>query len=84
MGLFADVTIEEKHKDELIITEHPTEAGASISDHAYMEAPELSMKVGWSESAGKLNRYVSNSILGGATSLVAVYETLQQLQAKSH
>lgn len=35
MGLFADVTIEEKHKDELKITEHPTEKGAAISDHAY-------------------------------------------------
>lgn len=80
MGLFADVTIEEKHKDELNITEHPTEASASISDHAYMETPELTMKVGWSESAGKLNGYVGNTALGGATSLVAVYESLQSLQ----
>lgn len=53
MGLFADVTIEEKHKDELKITEHPTEAGAAISDHVYKETPELTMKVGWSESAGQ-------------------------------
>lgn len=80
MGLFADVTIEEKHKDELIITEHPTEAGASISDHAYMESPELTMKVGWSESAGKLNGYVGNSFLGGTISLIIVYELLQNLQ----
>ena len=80
MGLFADVTIEEKHKDELKITEHPTETGAAISDHAYMETPELTMKVGWSESAGKLNGYVGNTALGGATSLVAVYESLQSLQ----
>ena len=80
MGLFADVTIEEKHKDELKITEHPTEIGAAISDHAYMETPELTVKVGWSESAGKLNGYVGNTALGGATSLVAVYESLQSLQ----
>ena len=80
MGLFADETVEEKHKDELKITEHPTEAGAAISDHVYKETPELTMKVGWSESAGKLNGYVGNTALGGATSLVAVYESIQTLQ----
>ena len=46
MGLFADVTVEEKHKDELKITEHPTEVGAPINDHAYKEAPEVTIKVG--------------------------------------
>lgn len=80
MGLFADVTIEEKHKDELKITEHPTEVGAPINDHAYKEAPEVSMKVGWSESAGKLNGLVGDSFLSGNTSLNIVYQTLLQLQ----
>lgn len=80
MGLFADVTIEEKHKDELQITEHPTEVGSSISDHAYKEAPEVTMKVGWSESAGKLNGMVGDTMLGGTLGLVGIYETLQQLQ----
>ena len=80
MGLFADVTIEEKHKDELQITEHPTEVGSSISDHAYKDAPEVTMKVGWSESAGKLNGLVGDTMLGGTLGLVGIYETLQQLQ----
>ena len=80
MGLFADVTVEEKHKDELKITEHPTEVGAPINDHAYKEAPEVSMKVGWSESAGKLNGLVGDSFLSGSTSLNIVYQTLIQLQ----
>lgn len=80
MGLFADVTVEEKHKDELKITEHPTEVGAPINDHAYKEAPEVSMKVGWSESAGKLNGLVGDSFLSGNTSLNIVYQTLIQLQ----
>lgn len=80
MGLFADVTIEEKHKDELRITEHPTEVGSSISDHAYKDAPEVTMKVGWSESAGKLNGLVGDTMLGGTLGLVGIYETLQQLQ----
>ena len=80
MGLFADVTVEEKHKDELKITEHPTEVSAPINDHAYKEAPEVSMKVGWSESAGKLNGLVGDSFLSGNTSLNIVYQTLLQLQ----
>ncbi|WOQ37385.1 phage baseplate protein [Acinetobacter soli] len=80
MGLFADVTIEEKHKDETEITEHPTEVGSPISDHAYKLPPEVTIKVGWSESAGRLNGMVGNSILSETTGLVAVYEALQQLQ----
>ena len=83
MGLFADVTVEEKHKDEHKITEHPTEAGASISDHAFSEPPEVTMKVGWSESAGTLNGFLGNTILGGNTSLTIVYQTLLQLKDRS-
>ncbi len=80
MGLFADVTIEEKHKDELQITEHPTEVGSSISDHAYKEAPEVTMKIGWSASAGRLNGLIGDTFLGGTLGLVGIYEILQQLQ----
>ncbi|MEG0347235.1 MAG: hypothetical protein RR605_04205 [Acinetobacter sp.] len=80
MGLFADVTIEEKHKDEVEITEHPTDVGSPFSDHAYKTPPEVSMKIGWSESAGRLNGMVGDSILSETTGLVAVYEALQALQ----
>ncbi|WP_336152129.1 phage baseplate protein [Acinetobacter sp. 99] len=83
MGLFADVTVEEKHKDELKITEHPTEVGAAISDHAFKEPPEVTMKVGWSESAGTLNGFLGDTILGGNTSLTIVYQTLLQLQEQA-
>lgn len=80
MGLFADVTLEEKHKDELEITEHPTEVGAPIADHAYKLPSELSIKVGWSESAGRLNSMVGDTILSEDLGLVAIYEALQTLQ----
>ena len=80
MGLFADVTLEEKHKDELEITEHPTEVGAPIADHAYKLPSELSIKVGWSESAGRLNGMVGDTILSEDLGLVAIYEALQTLQ----
>ena len=80
MGLFADVTIEEKHKDEVEITEHPTDVGSPMSDHAYKLPPEVSMKLGWSESAGRLNGMVGDTLLSETTGLVAVYEVLQTLQ----
>lgn len=80
MGLFADVTLEEKHNDELEITEHPTEVGAPIADHAYKLPSELSIKVGWSESAGRLNGMVGDTILSEDLGLVAIYEALQTLQ----
>ncbi|WP_291348079.1 MULTISPECIES: phage baseplate protein [unclassified Acinetobacter] len=83
MGLFADVTVEEKHKDELKVTEHPTEIGAAISDHAFKEPPEVTMKVGWSESAGTLNGFLGDTVLGGNTSLTIVYQTLLQLQEQA-
>jgi len=46
----AQVTIEETHQDELVITEHPVEQGASISDHAYKKPAELTLRLGWSNS----------------------------------
>ena len=41
------------------------------------------MKVGWSESAGTLNGFLGNTILGGNTSLTIVYQTLLQLQDRA-
>lgn len=80
MGLFADVTIEEQHNDELNITEHPVETGSPVSDHAYMNPPEVTIKLGWSESAGKLNSLLGNSFIAGTPSLIGVYEALLTLQ----
>lgn len=51
-----------------------------MHDHAYKTPPKLSMKLGWSESAGRLNGMVGDSILSETTGLIAVYETLQLLQ----
>lgn len=52
MGSFSlYVTIEERHHDELVITDHPVEQGAAISDHAYKKPSELTMTIGWSNSS---------------------------------
>lgn len=46
----AQVTLEERHVDDLAITDHPVETGATISDHAYMRPSEVTIRCGWSES----------------------------------
>lgn len=48
-GRRADVTIEEVQRDELVITEHPVEQGAPISDHAYKRPSEVIIRAGWRE-----------------------------------
>ncbi|MBZ9939133.1 hypothetical protein LB518_22745 [Mesorhizobium sp. BR1-1-16] len=48
--LIPDVTIEETARDNLFITQHPVEQGASISDHAFAMPVELEMTVGWSNA----------------------------------
>lgn len=42
--------VEEIHSDNLIITDHPVERGAIISDHAFKLPCEVEMRVGWSDS----------------------------------
>lgn len=44
------VTIEERHHDELVITDHPVEQGAAITDHSYKKPAELTITIGWSNS----------------------------------
>lgn len=48
--LIAQAVIEEVHDDELVITEHPIEQGAAISDHSYKRPAELVISCGWSNS----------------------------------
>ena len=50
--IVAMVTVEEDHEDDLVITEHPVEYGAAITDHSYKRPSEVRLRVGWSQSAG--------------------------------
>lgn len=49
-GFVANVTIEEDHTDEIRITDHPVERGASITDHAIKEPESVVITAGWSNS----------------------------------
>ena len=53
--------MEEGHTDDLEITEHPVEMGASINDHAFKRPATLTLRGGWSNSsqlAGGNENYV--------------------------
>lgn len=49
--IIPDVVVEEVHNDELVITDHPVEQGAAISDHAYKRPSEVIVKCAWSNSS---------------------------------
>ena len=48
--IVAFVTIEESHFDDLVITEHPIQIGAGITDYAYKLPSKVKLKMGWSNS----------------------------------
>lgn len=51
-GIIPNVIIEEDHTDEMTITQHPVETGADITDHAFKQPAQLTMRCGWSQSGG--------------------------------
>jgi len=50
--LVPDVVIRELNRDEMVITDHPVERGAAISDHAFIRPLEVEIVAGWSDSTG--------------------------------
>jgi dihydrofolate reductase len=73
-NITADAVIEETHTDEMVITQHPVEEGATISDHAYRKPAELTLVYVWSMSSDQ------NSDNEGLTFLNSLYTELLQLK----
>src|SRR5271165_1668854 len=48
--IYPDVSVEEIHHDEQIITLHPVETGSPITDHAFMMPYTVEMRCGFSDS----------------------------------
>jgi hypothetical protein len=59
--LLPQITISEKHHDDMDITEHPVEQGAPITDHAFKRPVELIVEAAWSNSPSN-----SGSLLNAA------------------
>lgn len=51
----AQATIREHHFDELVITEHPIETGAAITDHAFKLPARVTIQIGFSNSPSPKN-----------------------------
>lgn len=88
--IIPNVVIEEVHSDTLTITDHPVEQGAPITDHAFKNPAELTMRIGWSSSSLALDSVVSSvvgSIKAGKLTVPKIktvrdiYEDLLKLQA---
>jgi hypothetical protein len=75
-NIFADVVIEEIHQDESVITQHPVEEGATISDHAYDKPSEVVLTYGWSMSSPQNNDKEGDAFLRN------VYQSLLQLKSQ--
>lgn len=74
-GIIPQVVIQEHHRDELQITEHPVEQGAAITDHAFSIPSSCTMRCGWSDSGSLL------SIGTGISDPDSAYSMLLSLQA---
>lgn len=88
------ITMEEVHQDDLEITDHPIEQGASITDHAFKRPAEVTLKIGWSNSPrnpgllggirglGNTGDILISNLLGQSSGQVAdIYQGLLKLQA---
>lgn len=51
----ATITLEEVATDELEITQHPVQQGASITDHAYNKPATVNLKVQWNDNDAPLS-----------------------------
>lgn len=80
-GVIPDVILSENHVDSVTITGHPVEYGAQISDHAFVNPAQLTMRMGWSPSSILLNSVLSGSIFKGLQTLDDVYQRLLDLQS---
>lgn len=77
-SLTAEVTINEKHRDELAITQHPVERGAAITDHVYKLPATLTVQAGWSAlyASGNKSSGSSGGILADANSALNQFSSI--------
>lgn len=67
--IFPDVTLQEIGRDDMVVTDHPVELGAPISDHAFKRPVSVELRYAWSNSTAGYEGYVQE-----------VYEALLALQ----
>lgn len=76
-GYFFDCFLKVDISQGLKVTEHPVETGADITDHAYLEAAELTFEIAMSDTAKSL---VSGQFDGRWSRSVAAWDVLTEMQ----
>jgi len=84
-NVIIECSIEEAYSDKLEITEHPVEAGASITDHSYLRPSEVVFKCGWSNSSaaavvGAVSALVNKVNSAAVDYVTGIYSQLLALQ----
>jgi hypothetical protein len=69
-SILPHVVVEESHRDELTMTQHPVEVGCPPTDHAFMQPFTVEIRGGFSNSTAQSEGYVQ-----------AAYQTLLAMQS---
>jgi hypothetical protein len=56
--IIPDIVTREIHTDQTVITRHPVETGAAVSDHAYLQPSQVEMHCRFSNSTAQSEGYV--------------------------
>lgn len=72
-GFTANVTVEEVARDEVVLTDHPVEQGAQVSDHAFKKPVSIVIRCAYSNSAAQA--------LGNPNYVQDTYQKFLTLQA---
>jgi hypothetical protein len=82
-GIIAQVTIDEQHTDEVQITDHPVEAGAPISDHAFSRPQQIAITAGWSKATA-YDLSAESGVYGLLLALQASFQPFDLYTGKRH
>lgn len=74
---FFDAVMRVDHVEEVIITSHPVQAGAAISDHAYKVPTQIYLDVKFSDAQ---QSYDITQYTGGTTKSVAAYQAFKYIK----
>lgn len=74
-GIIPNVVVDESHIDELTITNHPVEQGAAITDHAFKNPAQVTVRYGFGVGGSLLN------FNGAGGDPKAIYQQLLDIQS---
>lgn len=74
---FFDAIMRVGHDQDAVVTEHPIQSGASISDHIYLVPARVELEIGMSDV---LDSYVSGQYSDNSSKSVSAYQKLLYLQ----